>query len=255
MAVLSVWWSLLVVLALAAVHLTIGHWRFLHGDRPSRWLGVSAGAALAYVFVYLLPKLAATQAKLEALLDGHWIHLLRNETYLLALSGLVTYLWLASLNDRLDDGGSRPDARLPRSRLLLYLSGWGLYSLLIGLLIAELPRPDPVSLLLTTLVLGLHFTGIDAGIRQASPQTYDRTLRWVFIAAILLGWVIGASTSAFRVTFLLLSAFVGGGTIITAIREELSHANHGGLLPFFIGVVVTSGAIVLAQTLQHPIAP
>jgi len=57
--------SLFVVLVLMLNQLTIGRWHFLHGSARSPWLSVSAGTAIAYVFVYLLPKLALSQQKLD----------------------------------------------------------------------------------------------------------------------------------------------------------------------------------------------
>ena len=60
--------SFSVIAALAAIHITIGRWKWLDRTEHSPWLSVSAGAALAYVFVYLLPKIALTQSKLDEIL-------------------------------------------------------------------------------------------------------------------------------------------------------------------------------------------
>jgi len=53
-----------VVITLCAVHATIAHWRILRGPGKQVWLSLSAGAALAYVFTYLLPKLARIEDKI-----------------------------------------------------------------------------------------------------------------------------------------------------------------------------------------------
>lgn len=242
--------SLLVIIALAGVHITIGRWHWLHRDKPSPWLGVSAGAAIAYVFVYLLPKLAIIQVKLVVVLNSMWTPLLRNQTYLIALAGFVCFFWLA----RADEIAERDDAaRRPSSInvLLLHTVGYGLYSLLIGLLIARLPRPDMISYVLAASVLGLHMMGVDHGVRSADPASYDRRLRWVFAGALLVGWSIGISTDGLDMTFSMINAFIGGGIIITAIQDELPHAAKTRFLPFVLGVVCTSAAILAVQIAQN----
>jgi hypothetical protein len=84
------WGSLVATLVLATVHLTVNRWRFLDGPRSHIWLSTAAGTALAYVFTYLLPKLALTQEKIESL-QGPFSGFLRQQAYLLALFGLLAF--------------------------------------------------------------------------------------------------------------------------------------------------------------------
>ena len=60
--------SLAATLALCAVHITVKHWRFLDGPHGHAWLSVAAGTALAYVFTYLLPKIAIIQQEIVQVL-------------------------------------------------------------------------------------------------------------------------------------------------------------------------------------------
>ena len=242
--------SLLVVLTLAGVHITIGKWRWLHRSEHSAWLSVSAGTALAYVFVYLLPKLALTQDKLILIVSDLWTPVLRNQTYLIALAGLVCFFWLGWIDKKIEDSEVAAPLRSRRS-LLLHIGGYGVYSLQIGLLVARLPRPDLLTLLLTTSVLGLHLMGVDHAVRKSDPEDYDRLLRWVFAGALLLGWVLGAATDQFDTLFMLWSAFTSGGIIITAIREELPTGQRTHFLPFLVGVVCASAAIMMVQAAQN----
>jgi len=242
--------SFLVILALAGVHITVGKWRWLHRSEHSSWLSVSAGTALAYVFVYLLPKLALTQAKLSVIVSGLWTPVLRNQTYLITLAGLICFFWLGWIDKQIE--ASKIDKPLRSRRILmLHIGGYGVYSLQIGLLIARFPRPDFLSLLLTTLVLGLHLMGVDHGVRKSDPGHYDDLLRWVFSGALLLGWTLGAATGKFDTLFMLWSAFTAGGIIITAIRDELPSGPGTHFLPFLCGVVCASAAILIVQTVQN----
>jgi hypothetical protein len=247
---LNVVGSLLVIAALATVHLTIGKWHWLHGPRHSPWLSVSAGTALAYVFAHLLPKLALTQEKLIAILSELWDPVLYNQTYLIALIGFVCFLWVGWIDNQTEHSDATESAR--RSRLLvLHIGGYGMYSLQIGLLIAELPRPDAVSYVLAAAVLSLHFMGVDHILRNSDPISYDRWLRWIFTAALVLGWALGVATNSFDTLFMLLNAFIAGGIIITAIREELPSSEGNRFLPFALGVLGASLAIATVGVIQR----
>jgi len=241
--------SLLVILALAGVHITVGKWRWLQGSGHSAWLSVSAGTALAYVFVYLLPKLANTQDKLIIILSDLWIPVLRNQTYLIALAGIVCFFWLGWMDKKIE--GSEASRRVRSQRLLiLHVGGYGVYSLQIGLLVARLPRPNFLSLLLTAAVLGLHLMGVDHWLRKSDPESYDALLRWVFTAALVLGWFTGTATTQYDTLFMLWNAFIAGGIIITAIREELPSGPATRFLPFLWGVICAAAAILVVQTVQ-----
>ena len=58
--------SLLATLSLAAVHIFGGKLRFLDVIPRSRVLSAAGGVSVAYVFVHLLPELAAGQRELQA---------------------------------------------------------------------------------------------------------------------------------------------------------------------------------------------
>jgi hypothetical protein len=242
--------SLLVIAALATVHVTIGKWRWLHGTTHSPWLSVSAGTALAYVFAHLLPKLASTQEKLIAVLSQFWDPVLYNQTYLIALIGFVVFFWVGWIDNQTERSEAAEPVRR-RRLLVLHIGGYGMYYLQIGLLIAELPRPDAVSYVLAGAVLSLHFMGVDHILRNSDPLSYDRWLRWIFTAALVIGWALGVTTTSLNTLFMLLSAFIAGGIIVTAIREELPSDKGTRFLPFALGVLGSSLAIVALGVIQR----
>jgi hypothetical protein len=243
--------SFAVVAMLAVIHITIGRWHWLDRSDHSPWLSLSAGAALAYVFVYLLPKLAATQTKLNDIMASNdWQPYLRNQVYLIAMLGLVFFFWLGWLDERFGD--SRATGVTSRKgRLLLNIAGYGVYSMQVGFLVAGFPRPDLLSFLLAGVVLGLHLMGVDHGVRERAPQSYDSLLRWVFSIALFIGWGIGTSTATFDTLIMLWSAFIGGGIVITALREELPSGRMTSFVPFLGGVGGTTAAILIIQGLQN----
>ncbi|MGW8370436.1 MAG: hypothetical protein ACWGPN_17375 [Gammaproteobacteria bacterium] len=242
---MAFWGSLSVVVVLALVHLTIGRWRFLRGDNASLWLSMSAGTALAYVFTYLLPKLADIQAELTdptALRET----LLRNHAYLFALAGLLTYFALQwSTEPR--RGPNRKTLR-PSIVILLQITGYSFYSLQLGYLTADLPVPGVASYLLLAVVLGLHLMGIDHHLYQRAEHVYDRLLRYCYVAALVLGWLGGILTDVLETTVMYSSTFVAGGIIITAIREELPGHDDSRPGAFVLSVIAACTAIL---TIQH----
>jgi len=241
--------SLAVVLLLALNQLSIGRWHFLHGRDRSPWLSVSAGTALAYVFVHLLPKLALSQQKLDGALwvgvYGFW----RNHLYLIALGGLVMYYCLDTLarrSVRRRQLGHQPR----RGSLILIVGVYGLYYLQLGYLVADVPRPGIGAYLLIAGVLSVHLMGINHGLRDLQPARYDSLLRWVYAGTLLGGWLAGVLTELKLETISILSAFIAGGIIYAAMREELPAHDSARLVPFVLGVVVTTLAILGLQWLQ-----
>lgn len=240
--------SLIVVLMLVLNQLSIGRWRFLHGVGRSPWLSVSAGTALAYVFVYLLPKLALSQQKLDGSMwvgaYGFW----RNHLYLIALVGLVIYYCLDTLARR----AVRQSQHQPRRGSLLLIVGvYGLYYLQLGYLVADVPRPGVGAYALIAGVLSLHLMGINHGLRDLHPARYESMLRWIYAGATLGGWLVGIFTTLPLATISILSAFIAGGIIYAALREELPSHQAANLVPFVSGVSLTTLAILGLQLLQN----
>lgn len=241
--------SLLVVLALVLNQLTIGRWRFLQGAERSPWLSVSAGTALAYVFVHLLPKLALSQQKLDGSLWTGFYGFWRNHLYLIALVGLVMYYCLDTLARRSIQRRELGE-QTHRGSLILIVGVYGLYYLQLGYLVADVPRPGIAAYLLIAAVLFVHLMGINHGLRDLQPARYDALLRWLYAGATLCGWVAGVVTELQLATISILSAFIAGGIIYAAMREELPASGSARLVPFVVGVLLTTLAILGLQLLQ-----
>jgi hypothetical protein len=230
---------------LASVHLTIRRWRFLDGPNGHVWLSTAAGTALAYVFTYLLPKLALTQDTIDAF-AGPLSGFLRQQAYLLALIGLVTFFAIDRATEH--DAPTASRLRLTRS-LVLHLLGYSVYSMQLGYLLAELGPSNVAPYAVATVILSLHLMGIDHHIAHRDPIGFTRVLRWAFAASCVAGWAVGAFTHTLDSAVTLSSTFVAGGIIITAIREELAD-RHSTLWPFFVAVLVAATAIILVQKWQ-----
>lgn len=215
----------------------------------SRWLDASAGTALAYVFAHLLPKLASSQEKFTGVPVSEAAGYLRNHMYLVALAGLVCVYWLQETTERVAASEESKVGGMHWAPWLL-IGGYGLYFLQVGYLLADMPRPEPISYMLIGLVLSLHVLGIVHGLRSMNPQRYRNVLRWVYPATTLSGWLIGALTVLPATIVLFFSAFIAGGIIIIAIREELPTRHHSSFATFFVSVCLMTMGILLAQDIQ-----
>lgn len=243
--------SLSVVALLASVHLTIGKWTILQGPNTSRWLSVSAGTALAYVFAYLMPKLAVIQSQITAA-DYGWIPWMRNQAYLIALIGLLVYF---TVSDRANAGVAADLANSRKRRntaIALQLVGYSFYSIQLGYLVAHLPEPNIASYALVLIVLGLHLMGIDHHLHERFTRDYQNIIRYALAASIAAGWLIGALTDGFSLVLMLSTTFVAGGIIITAIREEMGHSDSTPGT-FVCTVVAAVAAILIVQHVQAPL--
>lgn len=239
--------SLSVVLLLVGVHWSVQRWRFLDGPRAHIWLSVSSGTALAYVFTYLLPKLATVQMSITTQLHNPLLTLFRHHAYLLALAGLMTFFLLdRSVQESAASKQTRPSNRVFGVQLI----GFSLYNLQVGYLIADLPRPSLASYILVGLVFGLHLMGVDHHLYRHGKAAYQDTLRWYFMGATMVGWAIGVLTHALASVVMLVSTFIAGGVMILAIREELPDVRRSSPLAFVIAVSTASAVIIALQTWQ-----
>ena len=238
-----------VICALAWIHIYAGRLSFLDTKPHSPWLSLSAGTALAYVFVYLLPKLASLQVSMSNAYGGAIYEFLRYHVYLVALAGFLLFY---GINWASDFGRADADKRI-RLEYIFYVetAGFALYNLLIGYLIGDIREPSAIQLVLVVVILGLHFAGLDHGLRHRYANAYDRVIRWWLAAALIGGWTIAILTKVSDTTLALWAAFVGGAIIISVIREELPSNTQSRLAPFLVGAVGGSLLILLLETFPN----
>jgi len=238
--------SLAITLVLCAVHLGVHRFRPLQDARRRYWLSLSAGTAIGYVFAYLLPKLGLLSGKLAQ--DAGPMAILLGDPWLLALLGLLVFYLLDRSVERT---GEARGALAGTSAVLVHLVGYGAYSAQLGYLVADLRHPGPFAYLLVALILALHQLGLDHHLRHRHPDAWGPVLRWSFVVATLLGWAAGAFTDFLERTVTLVTAFVAGGILITAIREELPREGDRVSSIFLAGVVVSASGILVLRTLAR----
>jgi Mg2+/citrate symporter len=222
-------------LGLALVHLFAGRLRFLDVTPRSIWLSMSGGASVSYVFVHLLPELAAAQEDFEAA-ALEWIEPAA-EVYLVALTGLALFYGLerAAVTSR----GERRDAgeadHASPGVFWLHVVSFAVYNLLIGYLLLHREEAGRASLLLFALAMGLHFLVNDYGLRHHHRHIYDHTGRWILAAAVLLGWAAGLFLEINELHLALVFAFIAGGVVLNVLKEELPAERESRFWAFAAG--------------------
>jgi len=91
------------------------------------------------------------------------------------------------------------------------MSGFALYSGLIGDLLAEQACQGPGNLYLFTFALGLHLVVNDYALHAHHRDRYRRVGRWVLSAAVLAGAGIGLTLAVPPVPVSIVLAFLAGG--------------------------------------------
>jgi hypothetical protein len=228
----------LLATALAAIHLLIGRLRFRDSVPRSVWLSGAGGVAVAYVFLHLLPELAAHQKTVEEGL-GLATELAEVTIFSVGLVGLTVFYGL----ERLAKASSQAPPRRSGA-FWIHIGSFALYNALIGYLLVHPEVPGLASSLLFFAAMAMHFVTNDFGLRHHHKDRYDDTARWLLASAVLVGWLLGILADLPRLVIALLFAFLAGGIILNVLKEELPEDRQSRFLPFMVGAVGYSLVLV-----------
>jgi hypothetical protein len=248
--------SLVIALVLVALHLAAPRIRGLPFV-PERATGSFAGGlAVAYVFLHLLPELAAgNEAIGEALSDVlQPTPLIDLGIFLVALAGFTAFYGLERLADRratgpqARGGGTEPGAAIYR----LHLASFMVYNGLITYTMALRLRTGVLFAVLFTVAMGLHFVLTDRGLAERYPRQFSTRGRPLLAAALILGWALSvalAPTSALLVA--LLTALLAGSILLNVFKEEIPSDRRSSFGWFVIGLVVYSALLALVTAVEE----
>ncbi|KRF08962.1 hypothetical protein ASH00_04605 [Arthrobacter sp. Soil782] len=245
----SVWIALGLTLVLTALHLAAPRIRRLPFIPERFTASFAGGIATAYVFLHLLPELAAGNEAvgetLQDVLDP--TPLLELVIFFVALSGFIVFYGLERLASRSSAAGSKNEAGM----YWLHLASFMVYNILITYTLALRVRTGLLFALLFTIAMGLHFVLTDRGLRERYAHRFDRTGRLLLAGALIAGWIVGsiaAPTSTLLVA--LLTAFLGGSILLNVFREEIPPERNSSFGWFCIGLVFYGGLLTLITAIQ-----
>ena len=213
---------------IAALHIIYPTFEQAAEKHRSQWTSLAGGAAIGYVFLYLLPKLSDYTSKIIWSNQGGW-EFLDYSTFFLALVGLIAYLavYWSTDNDKANNFGD-------------YIHGiaFCVYSFLTGYIIANIPRQEILAIILAVSVLGMHFLGIDHQLRHWNQNRFDRYLRWLMAISIIIGWVLGVSLHLPKSVLIYATSFFAGAIITNVMTEEIPEEGEGNRTFFIIGIFI-----------------
>jgi hypothetical protein len=225
--------TLALALVLAAVHVFSPRLVFLDRTPRSIWLSLAGGTSVAYVFVHLLPELAALS---RDTLGEAWI-------YSLALAGLVTFYALEKMvrRSRRAGGGRSTDGGF-----WLHLGAFAVYNFLIGYLLDEQAREEGTGgLVFYAVAMGVHFVVNDRALFRAHGHDYLARGRWLLAGAALAGWAAGLALEIPEAGLAGAFALLGGSVVLNVIKEELPEERESKLWAFALGAAVYAALLLL----------
>ena len=238
--------SLLTVLALAAVHAAAGTTAALRERWQPRILSAAAGISIAYVFLDLIPTLADGQKVIDAsgIIPG-----LESHVYILALLGLTVSFWVEtvarrSIRRRREAGATAETADGP---FRLGMASFVVLNGTIGYMIASPGDTAIEPLWLFAIAIGLHFLVNDHALSEHHGERYRRRGRWLLVAGLLAGWIVG-TVPAFEIppqALALLLGYIGGGVMFNVLRHELPDTDRTTDVAAFAVGAAAYGALVL----------
>lgn len=244
------WGPLLAAAVLALVYL-LGAWLDDRGAAARiwtrrRWVSMAAGVSVAYVFVDVLPELAARQRKfLEA--GGTGLLFAEQRIYVLALLAFVVlygleHMVLVSRRRR----QASEEVESGDAVFWVHLTGFAAYSWLIGYLLVERAEIGLLTLILFGVAMALHFVIVDHSLREAHGERYDRVGRFVLAASVLAGWLMGSTAPLPDAVLARLFAILAGGVVIVSLRAELPQEGEGRFWPFCLGAAAYAILLIVA---------
>ncbi len=231
-----------IAIILGLVHVFGTHLTFLEIDPRSGWLSAGAGVTVAFIFLYLLPELSHFR---DLLSDHPHFGAIDELTYLLALTGVALFYAMEHLafhtrraTDETDDSPFGHDYVF-----WLHMGWYALYNVIIGALLLYGDQTTPRGLATYGLTMAVHFSVVDASMRHHHRHVYRATGRWILAVAVVVGWALAALVPLSMALIAISTAFLAGGMLITAVKDELPSRQKTRLLPFLSGT--TAAAVLL----------
>ncbi|MEV4641333.1 hypothetical protein AB0J80_28720 [Actinoplanes sp. NPDC049548] len=238
-----------IAVVLSGLHLLAPHIRRLRPIPEAATGSFAGGLAVAYVFLHLLPEIAAGNEAVGAALSDvlRPTPLIDLGIFLVALAGFTAFFALERLADR--SSRSRPASP---GVYRLHLGSFMVYNGLITYTMPLRLRTGVLFTVLFTVAMGLHFVLTDRGMEERYGARFGRGGRLALAGALLVGAVIAAAaapTSTLLVA--LLTALLGGSILLNVFKEEIPSGSHTRFGWFLIGLALYAGLLAAVTALSE----
>jgi len=215
------------------------------------WISFSAGASVAYVFVHVFPETGIFQQQMFG--HGDTVSFVKEQLYLAALGGLCFLFLLDSIEQRFIDEKTHPSQPYRHFLKLFWLRAilYGLYNVMVAYMVTEKPASDLVNILLIAVAFMLHFIVLNTGFIEDYGIYYQKHVRWLVVAGLFLGWLLGIFTGLADEIVATCFAFIGGMITYVALKSELTETKNQAPLHFLAGAAVYSLIILTILFFDH----
>jgi len=222
-------------------HLLSGLWRH------RRWVSAAAGVSVAYVFVDVLPELAAQNQTLSGAAASASSAAFYDDQRIYCLA-LLSFVLMYGLEHLVLSQRTEPGAEHERGGAVywLHLGGFAAYSALIGYLLLERSARGELSLAIYVVAMAIHFIVVNHSLTEEHGHAYARHGHWILAASVLAGWALAHVAELSDQAFARLFALLAGGVVITSLRAELPDDRSGRFWPFCIAAVLFASILLLA---------
>lgn len=176
---------------------------------------------MAYVFIDVLPELAAQQAAFVNATGNQNLWFAEGRIYFLTLLAFVAFY---GLNHIVLSARHPPrEGQVEKSTFTyrLHVYGFAAYSCLIGYLLLERSERGWLTILTYSIAMGLHFLIVGHSLSEEHGVLYQEHGRWLLVVSIFAGWALGATTQLSEGVIARLFAVLAGGVVITSLKGEL----------------------------------
>jgi zinc transporter ZupT len=182
----------------------------------------TAGMALSYVFMHILPDLADYQTKLLSVIEHRRLPWFDEHVYFFALAGLLFFYLLKGLARK----GNRV---MTAFRYDMFAASFDAY--ISGYIFAHREALGwPLALI--TGAFAAHYWSEDREMLELYGDRYRKHGALTLAGTIMAGWITGVLYHVSRQMLTALFAFLAGGIILISLRSELpdESVNHYAVL-------------------------
>lgn len=201
----------------------------------NRWLSFAGGVSLGYVFLDIFPELSHAQEELLHS-DAPFLGYLENHIYILALLGLVMFYVL----DKIALGARANRDKSGSVFFWIHIFSFALLNGILGYLLQDLAGHSFFSCVLLFVALALHLFIMDENLREHHQVPYDRIGRWVLVAAVIVGMVLGQGMHLEEATVSIVWSFLAGSIILNVLKRELPSEKDTCVASFVGGALLFS---------------
>ena len=213
-------------------------------------VSIAGGAAVAYVFLDLLPDVHAAAGAFRDATSHLGVRLLHGGVYLATMAGFLFFYGLEELVIRSqgeEERRRRREAGKPHRLFRIHLAAFSAYAWLVGYLLVRSPEQAAVQLSFYAIAMALHFLSVAHALRDEHDGLYDRIGAGVLAAGCAAGWACGIAIGFSDAMVGILLGAVAGGVIANTVISELPREKQGRFAPFLAGAAIYTGLLMVAD--------